>query len=110
MGQTDLGDLEKLNANGNGQVAVICKNLDKTCLKSQKPLGERKKAVWRQEWMVFLGNTGVLGGGMAVALPSVTLSQLTDTSQPFFLTNEQTSWFCKSLPIFLSENCLNSFH
>lgn len=70
----------------------ITKGLNR--IKKEKPLGERRKAVLRQELMVFLGNTGVMGAGMAVALPSVTLEQLTDTSEDFHLSEEEASWFC----------------
>lgn len=59
----------------------------------EKPLGERRKAVLRQELMVFLGNTGVMGAGMAVALPSVTLGQLMDKNEQFHLSEEEASWF-----------------
>lgn len=59
-----------------------------------KPLGESRKAVFRQQLMVFLGNTGVMGAGMAVALPSVTLGQLTDITENFHLSEEKASWFC----------------
>ncbi|KAH8400225.1 hypothetical protein KR215_009150 [Drosophila sulfurigaster] len=57
------------------------------------PLGERHLAVLRQELMVLLGNTGVLGSGMVVSMPSVTLNQLTDPTQPFFLDKDEASWF-----------------
>lgn len=60
---------------------------------SSLPLGERHLAVLRQELMVFLGNSGVLGSGMVVSMPSVTLNQLTDETQPFWLNKDEASWF-----------------
>lgn len=60
---------------------------------SSLPLGERHLAVLRQELMVFLGNSGVLGSGMVVSMPSVTLNQLCDETQPFWLSKDEASWF-----------------
>lgn len=60
---------------------------------SSLPLGERHLAVLRQELMVFLGNSGVLGSGMVVSMPSVTLNQLSDETQPFWLNKDEASWF-----------------
>ncbi|KAH8388804.1 hypothetical protein KR200_010122 [Drosophila serrata] len=62
-------------------------------LAKDKPLGESKLAVLRQELMVFLGNSGVLGSGMVVSMPAVTLNQLHDETQPFWLNKDESSWF-----------------
>ncbi|XP_034670836.1 facilitated trehalose transporter Tret1 [Drosophila subobscura] len=74
---------------------VICKDMDHTKEKekSKKPLGESHRAVLRQKLMVFLGNSGVLGSGMVISMPSVTLTQLHDESQPFWLNKDESSWF-----------------
>jgi len=63
--------------------------------KKEKPLGEGRLAVLRQQLMVFLGNSGVLGSGMVVSMPSVTLNQLHDETQPFWLNKDESSWFGK---------------
>lgn len=97
-GEGGLGiDMEKINLhNGkDNNTPVLCRGLHRP-LKA-KPLGERRKAVWRQQLMVLLGNTGVLGAGMGVALPAVTLDQLTNEQESFHLTLEEASWFCKYL-------------
>lgn len=57
------------------------------------PLGERHVAVVRQQVMVFLGNCGVLGSGMVVSMPSVTLNQLQDPTEDFCLDKSEASWF-----------------
>lgn len=94
LGEAGL-DKVKLH-NGKGKTEpVLCRGLNRPV--KVKPLGERRKAVWRQELMVLLGNTGVLGAGMGVALPSVTLDQLTNEQEPFHLSIEEASWFCKHL-------------
>lgn len=80
------------NVNKKNTTPVLSKGLNRTI--KEKPLGERRKAVLRQKLMVFLGNTGVMGAGMAVALPSVTLGQLTDTTESFHISEEEASWFC----------------
>ncbi|XP_037955146.1 facilitated trehalose transporter Tret1-like isoform X1 [Teleopsis dalmanni] len=59
----------------------------------RKPLGEQNCAVRRQEIMVILGNVGILSGGMALGLPTVTLRQLTDPNESIHLTLSQSSWF-----------------
>ncbi|XP_067631199.1 facilitated trehalose transporter Tret1-2 homolog [Eurosta solidaginis] len=84
-------ELVKLQNGSSARKALIVKGLDKT--KTPKPLGERKKAVLRQELMVFLGNTCVVASGMSVALPSVTLSQLTNPNDIYNLNTEESSWF-----------------
>ncbi|XP_037948098.1 facilitated trehalose transporter Tret1-2 homolog [Teleopsis dalmanni] len=85
--QTELECLQK-----NSKTPIIVSNGVKKA-PTAKPLGERRKAVLRQELMVFLGNTGVLGGGMAVAIPSVTLGQLTNPLETFVLGSDESSWF-----------------
>lgn len=83
---------------------MLSKGLDRTI--KDKPLGERRRAVLRQELMVFLGNTGVMGAGMAVALPSVTVDQLTDTTEAFHISKEEASWFCMLVFVqFLLKTC-----
>ncbi|XP_034474404.1 facilitated trehalose transporter Tret1-2 homolog [Drosophila innubila] len=95
-------------------MAIICKDMDKTQLESNNnnnnnskqnkhkshkhkedslPLGERHLAVLRQELMVLLGNSGVLGSGMVVSMPSVTLNLLTDPTQRFWMNKDEASWF-----------------
>lgn len=69
------------------------------------PLGERHAAVLRQQLMVFLGNSGVLGSGMVVSMPSVTLNQLQDQTQDFWLNKSEASWFGK-----LSSLMVDSIH
>ncbi|XP_067634101.1 facilitated trehalose transporter Tret1-2 homolog [Eurosta solidaginis] len=58
-----------------------------------KPLGERKKAVLRQECMVLLGNACVVLSGMAAALPSATLPQLTDPNDIYHFNTAESGWF-----------------
>ena len=89
------------NVNKKQNTPTITKDLNssssrsrKASKKKEKPLGECRKAVLRQKLMVFLGNTGVMGAGMAVALPSVTLGQLSDENEDFHLSEEEASWFC----------------
>lgn len=96
MMSSDQWDTIKLEQNGKNRqtTPILCSGLDKIPAKKAKPLGERRKAVWRQQLMVFLGNTGVMGAGMAVALPSVTLGQLSDENEEFSLSLEEASWFC----------------
>ncbi|KAI8127575.1 Facilitated trehalose transporter Tret1 [Lucilia cuprina] len=79
------------NVNTKRNTPILSKGLNRTV--KEKPLGEQRKAVLRQELMVFLGNTGVMGAGMAVALPSMTLGQLTDITEDFHLSEEEASWF-----------------
>lgn len=79
---------------------VVIKDMDKSkesqkSPKKPKPLGESRSAVLRQELMVFLGNCGVLGSGMVVSMPAVTLNQLHDETQPFWLNKDESSWFGK---------------
>ncbi|KAH8396281.1 hypothetical protein KR222_007334, partial [Zaprionus bogoriensis] len=72
---------------------VIIKPKQSKRRQSLLPLGERNVAVLRQQLMVFLGNCGVLGSGMVVSMPSVTLNQLTDSTQDFWLNKDESSWF-----------------
>ncbi|XP_037946125.1 facilitated trehalose transporter Tret1-like isoform X2 [Teleopsis dalmanni] len=60
---------------------------------AEKPLGEQKCAVRRQELMVILGNVGILSFGIALGLPTVTLRQFTDPKEAIHLTIQQDSWF-----------------
>lgn len=96
-------DLEKsqLLFTNNITNPTIANNSNSSNTKSKKskrresmlPLGERHVAVVRQQVMVFLGNCGVLGSGMVVSMPSVTLNQLQDTTQDFYLDKSEASWF-----------------
>lgn len=61
--------------------------------KSAKPLGERRKAVLRQTLMVIFANSGVIGSGMAVALPAVTLAQFQDRNETIYLNPSEASWY-----------------
>uniref|UniRef100_A0A1I8NXV2 Major facilitator superfamily (MFS) profile domain-containing protein n=3 Tax=Stomoxys calcitrans TaxID=35570 RepID=A0A1I8NXV2_STOCA len=91
---SDHWETIKLEQNGKQQsTPMLCSGMDHTQPGRKKPLGESRKAVWRQQLMVFLGNTGVMGAGMAIAIPSVTLGQLTNEQEDFFLTIEEASWF-----------------
>lgn len=74
---------------------VVAKDTTKDSHAKEKPLGEGRLAVLRQELMVFLGNSGVLGSGMVVSMPAVTLNQLHDETQPFWLNKDESSWFGK---------------
>lgn len=80
------------------KATVISKDVPKVkdpLTKEDTPLGEGKLAVLRQELMVFLGNSGVLGSGMVVSMPAVTLNQLHDETQDFWLNKDESSWFGK---------------
>ncbi|XP_067634104.1 facilitated trehalose transporter Tret1-like [Eurosta solidaginis] len=61
--------------------------------KPGKLLGERKKAVLRQELMILLGNGSAISNGMALALPSATLPQLTDPNDIYQFNTEESGWF-----------------
>ncbi|XP_055839748.1 solute carrier family 2, facilitated glucose transporter member 8-like [Episyrphus balteatus] len=67
--------------------------------KQSIPLGDQRKAVLRQELMVFLINLGILVGGMSLALPAVTLDQLTNPAEPIHLDKSQSSWFASASSI-----------
>lgn len=101
LGEADLDKIKLHNGNGKTE-PVLCRGLHRPV--KVKPLGERRKAVWRQELMVLLGNTGVLGAGMGVALPSVTLDQLTNEHELFHLSMEEASWFCKNHSLIMSSH------
>ncbi|XP_055921267.1 facilitated trehalose transporter Tret1-2 homolog [Eupeodes corollae] len=58
-----------------------------------KPLGERKKAVLRQTLMVIFANSGVIGSGLAVAMPAVTLKQFQDENEQIYLNPSEASWY-----------------
>uniref|UniRef100_A0A1A9VPZ0 Major facilitator superfamily (MFS) profile domain-containing protein n=1 Tax=Glossina austeni TaxID=7395 RepID=A0A1A9VPZ0_GLOAU len=98
MSSVPFSDDKTILKNDKQVTPILCQGLNKP--QRTKALGERSKAVWRQEFMVFLGNVGVLGAGMAVALPSVTLDQLTDVNESFHLTVDEASWFCMSEELF----------
>ncbi|XP_069964487.1 facilitated trehalose transporter Tret1-2 homolog [Bactrocera oleae] len=83
-------ELSKIDGSTLVLSPLITKALKK---KPIKPLGERKKAVRRQQLMVLLGNTCVVAAGMSVALPSGSLSQLTSKDDIYQLTTEESSWF-----------------
>lgn len=57
------------------------------------PLGEQSRAVYRQALMVILANMGVLSTGMSLAIPTVTLGQLTNETESVYLSDTQASWF-----------------
>lgn len=88
---TNHSDLVKLHNGSSAHKVLIVRGLDK--MKPPKPLGERRKAVLRQELMVLLGNTCVVASGMSVALPSVSLAQLTNPNDIYHLNTEESSWF-----------------
>uniref|UniRef100_A0A0K8WEF3 Uncharacterized protein n=1 Tax=Bactrocera latifrons TaxID=174628 RepID=A0A0K8WEF3_BACLA len=88
---TNHSELVNLHNDSSAQKVSIVNGLDK--IKPPKPLGERRKAVLRQELMVLLGNTCVVASGMSVALPSVSLAQLTDPNDIYHLNTEESSWF-----------------
>ncbi|XP_055846337.1 facilitated trehalose transporter Tret1-2 homolog [Episyrphus balteatus] len=67
--------------------------LQKSGPKPSIPLGEQNKAILRQEFMVFLMNVGLFAGGIALALPAVTLNQLTNPAEDVYLDKNQASWF-----------------
>ncbi|XP_004537506.1 facilitated trehalose transporter Tret1 [Ceratitis capitata] len=83
-------ELSKIQSSSIALSPLITKALKK---KPTKPLGERKKAVLRQELMVLLGNTCVVASSMAVSLPSVSLTQLTSKDDIYQLSTEESSWF-----------------
>ncbi|XP_055839746.1 facilitated trehalose transporter Tret1-2 homolog isoform X2 [Episyrphus balteatus] len=59
----------------------------------QKPLGLRGNAVFRQFLMVFIANLCILAPAAGLGYPSVTLIQLTDPKEPFYLNPSEASWF-----------------
>ncbi|XP_055846346.1 facilitated trehalose transporter Tret1-like [Episyrphus balteatus] len=63
------------------------------------PLGDQSKAVLRQQLMVVLINMGLLVGGMSLALPAVTLNQLTDPNGELRFDKSQASWFASASSI-----------
>ncbi|XP_053964931.1 facilitated trehalose transporter Tret1-like [Anastrepha ludens] len=83
-------ELSKIQSSNLALSPLIAKALKK---KPTKPLGERTKAVRRQELMVLLGNACVVSSGMSVALPSVSLPQLTSIDDIYQLSTEEISWF-----------------
>ncbi|EDW73719.1 uncharacterized protein Dwil_GK19610 [Drosophila willistoni] len=77
--------------NGNSRKAQIVSGLNRPF--TTKPLGEQPRAVRRQAVMCILANIGVLSTGMVLAIPTVTMSQLTDAEETVHLTRQQASWF-----------------
>ncbi|KAH8400669.1 hypothetical protein KR009_000221 [Drosophila setifemur] len=77
---------------GNGKQARIVSGLDRP-LKTPPPPGEQGTAVRRQVAAVILANIGVFSTGMTLALPTATLHQLKDTTEPVHLSDTQASWF-----------------
>ncbi|XP_030374179.1 facilitated trehalose transporter Tret1-2 homolog [Scaptodrosophila lebanonensis] len=95
MNELRQGDVdaepEEYQALRNGKTPQIVAGLDRPL--ERKPLGEQTRAVRRQAWMVILANVGVLSTGIALAMPTVTLNQLTSATEPVHLTQSQGSWF-----------------
>lgn len=58
-----------------------------------KPVGEQSTAVRRQELMTSLLLIGMLAFGMGLALPAVTLNQLTDPNEKIHFDKDEASWF-----------------
>lgn len=58
-----------------------------------KPLGEQNRAIKRQATMVILGNLGVISTGMALGLPTITKTAMTDITQTVFMSASQFTWF-----------------
>ncbi|EDW58698.1 facilitated trehalose transporter Tret1-2 homolog [Drosophila virilis] len=69
----------------------IISDLDR--LPKRKPLGEQSRAVRRQALMVILANMGVLSTGLALAIPTIVLRQLTSEMETVYLNATQASWF-----------------
>ncbi|XP_030374167.1 facilitated trehalose transporter Tret1 [Scaptodrosophila lebanonensis] len=90
----NINSTTNTNTNTNSNSTTKCDKTDEvTVVRPPKPLGERSKAVWRQQLMVFLGNSGVIGSGMIIAMPAVTLAQLTNPELDFTLNSNEASWF-----------------
>ncbi|XP_055846359.1 facilitated trehalose transporter Tret1-like [Episyrphus balteatus] len=77
--------------------------------KSSKPipLGDQRKAVLRQELMVLLMNLGMLINGTTLALPAVTLDQLTNPVEPVHLNKSQASWYASASVIACPIGCFS---
>jgi len=84
-------DLQQNGKEGNGKQARIVSGLDRP-LKTPPP-GEQTRAVRRQVIAVILANIGVFSTGMTLAIPTATLHQLKDITQPVHLNDSQASWF-----------------
>lgn len=76
---------------GEGQHTQIVNGLNRVAKKI--PLGEQSRAVHRQALMVILANMGVVSTGLALAIPTVSLRQLTSELEPVYLNDTQASWF-----------------
>ncbi|KAH8283698.1 hypothetical protein KR018_012543 [Drosophila ironensis] len=77
---------------GHGKQARIVVGLDRP-LQTPRPPGEQGTAVRRQVVAVILANIGVFSTGMTLAMPTATLHQLKDTTEPVHLTDTEASWF-----------------
>ncbi|XP_017077506.1 solute carrier family 2, facilitated glucose transporter member 6 [Drosophila eugracilis] len=85
---------QHLNQNGNeanGKQAKIVSGLDRP-LKTPPP-GEQTRAVRRQVIAVILANVGVFSTGMTLAMPTATMYQLKDITEPVHLEGSQFTWF-----------------
>lgn len=76
----------------NGRQARIVSGLDRP-LQTPRPPGEQFRAVRRQVVAVILANIGVFSTGMTLAMPTATIHQLKDTTEPVHLTVTEASWF-----------------
>ncbi|XP_017010311.2 solute carrier family 2, facilitated glucose transporter member 8 [Drosophila takahashii] len=85
------GNLRENGRETNGKQARIVSGLDRP-LKTPPP-GEQTRAVRRQVIAVILANIGVFSTGMTLAMPTATLPQLKDVTQPVHLNDSQASWF-----------------
>ncbi|KAH8348578.1 hypothetical protein KR084_008789 [Drosophila pseudotakahashii] len=85
------GNLRENGKDSNGKQARIVSGLDRP-LKTPPP-GEQTRAVRRQVMAVILANIGVFSTGMTLAMPTATLHQLKDVTQPVHLNDSQASWF-----------------
>ncbi|XP_055921268.1 facilitated trehalose transporter Tret1-like [Eupeodes corollae] len=91
-------NFDSLRNNGSLKPTIVS-GMDKTDEVNSVPLGEQSKAIFRQQLMVFLINIGLLVGGISLALPAVTLDQLTDPKEEFHLDKSQSSWFASASSI-----------
>lgn len=88
-------EIEKLNKNQTIYDPMTFVNIETTpeSQPEQKPLGLRSTAVFRQFLIVFIANLSILAPAMGLGYPSVTLQQLTDVKESFFLSASEASWF-----------------
>ncbi|XP_014763672.2 facilitated trehalose transporter Tret1 isoform X1 [Drosophila ananassae] len=93
--QPRMKEHESLGQSGNesnGRQARIVSGLDRP-LQTPRPPGEQFRAVRRQVVAVILANIGVFSTGMTLAMPTATIHQLKDTTEPVHLTVTEASWF-----------------